>query len=194
MAFHHVAISVKNAKQAHAFYSQAMGFKLVKVIKRLRGDQGGWARHLFYDTGDGEMLALWDLKAMDGKGIDDTSWVGGMSHGCNLPTWTNHIAFNCKDKAGLNAAKQRLLDHGYHVSEMEHPFIHSIYTFDPDGTMVEFCFDTQPMRQADIDEALALLQDDTPPTEHNDDYEERDGGVTRSPNYAERKKQESLEF
>jgi catechol 2,3-dioxygenase-like lactoylglutathione lyase family enzyme len=192
MAFHHVAVATKDAKRSHAFYTQAMGFKLVKVIKRLRGKHGGWARHIFYDTGGGETFAIWDLKHMDGKGVNEADWVGGMATGCKLPTWTNHVAFDCKNREGLEAAKQRLLDNGYHVSEMVHPFIHSIYTFDPDGTMVEFCYDTQPLNQADQDEALALLEDDTPPLEHNDDFEELDGGVTKSPKYAERKRRETI--
>ena len=60
MGFHHVAIAVRDAEASHRFYTEAMGFTLVRteVIEYL---QTGWARHLFYETGDGTMLALWDL-------------------------------------------------------------------------------------------------------------------------------------
>jgi catechol 2,3-dioxygenase-like lactoylglutathione lyase family enzyme len=186
MPFHHVAVAVKNARRSHVFYSQAMGFKLVKVVKRLR-EGGGWSKHIFYDTGDGHLFAIWDLKGMEGKGLDDASWIGGMSTGANLPTWANHLAFDCKDLAGLEVAKQRWLDHGYHVSELVHDFIHSIYTMDPDGTLVEFTFKTRPLDQADFDEAQTLIDDDTPATET-----EGEGSVIKSPNYNARKNADAI--
>jgi hypothetical protein len=85
-------------------------------------------------------------------------------------------------------AKQRWLDLGYHVSEIKHEFIHSIYTRDPDGTLVEFTYDTQPLGQKDIDEAYELLADDTPST--IPDYE---ATMHKSPHYKARKEAERTE-
>lgn len=105
-----------------------------------------------------------------------------MSIGTGLPYWINHISFNCHDREGLEACKQRWLDHGYHVSEIDHEFIHSVYTRDPDGTLVEFTYDLRQLEAADSDEADALLVDHSPATEP--DYP----AVThRSPHYEARK-------
>ena len=60
MAFHHVAIATRDLEATHRFYSEAMGFELVNVDV-IPFMETGWARHLFYDTGNGEMLAIWDL-------------------------------------------------------------------------------------------------------------------------------------
>ena len=187
MAFHHVAIAVKDADRAHKFYTEAMGFTLVKIVKR-QTPEGGWTKHIFYDTGDGELFAIWDLRGLEGEVVNDADWQGGLSTGAGLPYWINHIAFDSKDIGGLEMAMQRWLDLGYHVTEVKHEFIHSIYTRDPDGTLVEFTYDTQPLGPADIVEAHELLVDNTPATEP--DYE---GSLHRSPHYQERKQREAAE-
>lgn len=186
MPFHHVAIAVKNPARAHKFYTEAMGFRLVKVVKR-QTPEGGWTKHIFYDAGDG-LFAIWDLRGIEGVVVEPDDWRGGMSTAAGLPYWVNHIAFDCKDIDGLQRAKQRWLDHGYHVSEIKHEFIHSIYTRDPDGTLVEFTYDTQALGQADVDEAYRLLADDTPAT--IPDY---DAIVYKSPGYKARKEAEHAE-
>ena len=60
MSFHHVAIATRDVKATHAFYTGPMGFSLAKVEVAPSGERG-WAKHLFYDTGNGEMIAFWDL-------------------------------------------------------------------------------------------------------------------------------------
>jgi catechol 2,3-dioxygenase-like lactoylglutathione lyase family enzyme len=186
VAFHHVAIAVKDADRAHKFYTEAMGFKLVKIVKR-QSPEGGWTKHIFYDTGEGELFAIWDLRGMK-EVLPDDAWKGGMSTGVGLPYWINHVAFDCHDIGGLHAAMERWLEQGYHVSEVKHEFIHSIYTRDPDGTLVEFTYDTQPLGPADIAEADALLVDNTPT--HVPDYA---GIIHRSPNYHARKAAEEID-
>ena len=85
MGFHHVAIAARDAEASHRFYTEAMGFTLVRteVIEYL---QTGWARHLFYETGDGTMLALWDLHHDSGP-VTKT----GISIDLGLPHFVNHI-------------------------------------------------------------------------------------------------------
>lgn len=159
MSFHHVAVAAKDVKKSHQFYTEVMGFTLKKVVKR-QTPEGGWSKHIFYDVGDGELFAIWDLRGIEGVIVEPDEWQGGMGNG--LPYWINHIAFDCKDIGGLETYKQRWLDHGYNVAEVKHEFIHSIYTRDPDGTLVEWTFDTQPLTEADEREAAELMADDTP--------------------------------
>lgn len=177
--FHHVAVASKDAKKSHKFYTEAMGFTLKKIVKR-RSPEGGWTKHIFYDTGEGQLFAIWDLRGIEGVVIEPDQWQGGMGNG--LPYWINHVAFDCKDIGGLEQCKQRWLDLGYNVAEVKHEFIHSIYTRDPDGTLVEFTFDTQPLTGSDEREAAELLADDSP-TEVPD-YE---AVQHRSPHYQARR-------
>jgi catechol 2,3-dioxygenase-like lactoylglutathione lyase family enzyme len=184
--FHHVAVASKDVKRSHKFYTEVMGFTLKKVVKR-QTPEGGWTKHIFYDTGDGQYFAIWDLRGIEGVVIEPEQWKGGIGNG--LPYWINHIAFDCQDIGGLEDCKQRWIDHGYNVVEVKHEFIHSIYTRDPDGTLVEFTFDTQPLTEVDEREAAELLADDTPA--QVPDYE---GVQHRSPHFKARRDAEKNEL
>lgn len=105
-----------------------MGFTLKKVVER-QTPEGGWTKHIFYDTGDGQYFVIWDLRGIEGVVIEPEQWKGGIGNG--LPYWINHIAFDCQNIGGLEDCNQRWLDHGYNVVEVKHEFIHAIYTRDP---------------------------------------------------------------
>ena len=164
---HHLAIATKNIVKAHHFYTEVMGFALVKAVKR-QAPGGGWTKHVFYDMGDGMLFALWDLRGMSEQ-IDPASWNAGLSTGLGLPGWINHVAFEAEDEEDLQRRRQRWLNNGYHVTDVDHDFIRSCYTFDPDGTMVEWTYRTRALDQGDVDEAFTLMRDDTPADEP--DYE-----------------------
>ncbi|HZU80287.1 MAG TPA: VOC family protein [Acidimicrobiales bacterium] len=163
MAFHHVAVAAKDLQATHRFYSEACGFELVNVdvIPYMRH---GWARHLFYDTGGGEMFAVWDLHD---ESVPD--FTPGISTGLGLPNFVNHVAFAAADLADLDARKDRWLAHGHDVARIDHGWCVSIYTDDPGGTMVEFCCTTRVFTDADRRIALERMTalapeiDRTPP-------------------------------
>lgn len=160
--FHHVALATRDIRKSHHFYSEVMGFGLIKAVKR-KAPGGGWTKHIFYDVGGGEMFALWDLRGIEGVQIEP-GWKSAMSTGLGLPWWVNHVSFNAGSREELERRKQAWLDHGYHVSEVDHEFIRSIYTLDPDGTLVEWVWDVRPLNAQDREEALAILEDDEPAT------------------------------
>ena len=76
-----------------------------------------------------------------------------------------HLAFRADDLADLEGRKQRWLDHGHSVHEIDHGWCRSIYTVDPNGILVEFCTTTQAMTAADREEARRLLKHPNPPLE-----------------------------
>ncbi|HXY92495.1 MAG TPA: VOC family protein [Acidimicrobiia bacterium] len=157
MPFHHVAIATTDLEATHRFYTEAMGFRLVKGDAVATLEQTGWAKHLFYDTGNGELFAVWELH-------DDTlpEFDPAISRGLGLPTWVNHLAFGAPDLDTIEARKQRLLEHGHDVVEVDHGWCYSIYANDPNGTMVEFCCSTRALTDADADDAARLLGADAP--------------------------------
>ena len=153
MGFHHLAIATRDAKATHGFYTGAMGFELVKVEVAPAGERG-WAKHLFYDTGNGELMAFWDFH--DAELPDE--WSPAISDGLGLPHWANHVAFQARDLEDLAARRRRWLDHGCDVLEIDHGWCTSIYTNDPNGVMVEFCTTTRTLTRADSEEAGRLLE------------------------------------
>ncbi|KAA0235130.1 MAG: hypothetical protein JJLCMIEE_01437 [Acidimicrobiales bacterium] len=156
MAFHHVALATTDAEATHDFYTRSMGFTLAKVEAIPTPNGTGWAKHLFYNTGDG-MIAFWELH-------DETlpSPEGGMSEVYGLPLWVNHLAFRAEDNAHLDHCRQRWLDNGIHVTEVDHHWCVSIYAVDPNGHLVEWCLDTRALTDQDREQAQVSRTDPNP--------------------------------
>ncbi len=155
MAFHHVAVATHDLEATHRFYTEACGFELVKVdVIPLLED--GWARHCFYDTGNGELFAVWDLHSDQ---LGDT-WSSAISTGLGLPNFVNHIAFGASDLDDIDRRRDRWLDNGHDVVKIDHGWCTSIYTDDPAGIMVEFCTMTRSLSSDDRNEALRLVAAD----------------------------------
>jgi len=160
MGIHHVALATSDLHATHAFYTEAMGFDVAKVVTApTPGPGDGWARHVFYDTGSTGMIAFWDIH-------DDTfpEIKGAMSRSVGLPEWVNHLAFHATDDAHYEAARKRWAELGLDVVEVDHEFCRSIYTTDPNGTMVEWCQDSRDLDDSDRSAGLAAL-DVAEPTE-----------------------------
>jgi hypothetical protein len=71
----------------YRFYTEAMGFELVKAVVNPT-PEGGWAKHVFYDTCDDNLIAFWDLHG------DYDVPGSGLAGSVGLPDWTNHLAGN----------------------------------------------------------------------------------------------------
>jgi catechol 2,3-dioxygenase-like lactoylglutathione lyase family enzyme len=129
MAYHHVAVAVTDLAETHRFYTEVMGFELVKAQAAPTDAPGGWAKHVFYATGElvegepPELIAFWEL------------------HDDRMASFDPAIS----------------LDHGHDVVEIDHGFCVSIYTLDPSRILVEFCTDTAPYTDADRQHAMTLI-------------------------------------
>jgi len=160
MGFHHVALATPDVDATHAFYTDVMGFRLVKVVAG-KTPAGGWAKHLFYETGGNGLIAFWDLH-------DETipkDFSPAIASGLGLPEWTNHIAFHASTLDEIDAVKQRWLGKGHDVFEVDHGWCVSVYTKDPNGILVEYCVTTREFDAADAAEAQRLLSDPAPTLE-----------------------------
>lgn len=160
MSFHHVALATGDLAATHEFYTSAMGFTLAKIVVNPT-PEGGWAKHVFYDTNDSfgggaGLIAFWELHG-DYPDID-----GGLSRSVGLPDWVNHLAFTAVDESHMDAALRRWLDCGYEAIEIDHEFCRSIYTNDPSGTLVEWCLDTRPLNDSDRARAERAIFDPEP--------------------------------
>jgi catechol 2,3-dioxygenase-like lactoylglutathione lyase family enzyme len=158
MAFHHVALACRDTEATHRFYTERMGFELVKTnVGKTPG--GGWAKHFFYDTGGDGLIAFWEIHD-DAEVRPD--WRTDISRGLGLPPWVNHLAFEARSEADFDAARRRWLEHGLDVMEVDHGFCRSLYTADPNGITVEWCITTRPFDDAERREAGRALHDPHP--------------------------------
>ncbi len=166
MGFHHVALATRDTAATHRFYTEVMGFELVKVVVApTPGEHGGWSKHFFYDTagaggasGDAGMIAFWEIHddhIGDGFPVDINKAAG-------LPWWVNHLAFDAPTRDDLDRHRERWRSHGHTVLEVDHEFCVSIYIRDPSGNMVEFCHTVRPFTAHERDRAAALLGEARP--------------------------------
>ena len=83
--------------------------------------------HLFFDLGDGNYLAFFDLPdTADEKKFRQKS-------GFNL-----HIAFEVGSVAEVDTFKQRFEDNGIEChGPLDHHFVKSVYAWDPNGYQIE---------------------------------------------------------
>ena len=152
MPFHHVAITTKDMEATHEFYSKVMGFNLVRVEKAVP-NKHSWAKHFFYDTGNGDMLAIWEIHDETLNADHPTS----ISTGLGLPIWSNHIAFRLDSLEELKNAIDRVNNNGIDVTEIDHGWCTSIYVNDPNEIMVEFCVTTSEFTKEDRKKALKAI-------------------------------------
>ena len=169
MGFHHVALATRDTEATHRFYTEVMGFELVKVVTAATPappghETGGYSKHFFYDTGNtggNGMIAFWEIhdEAIGAEFPVDLNKAAG------LPWWVNHIAFDAPTRDHLDAHRRRWQEHGYTVLEVDHEFCVSIYIRDPSGNLVEFCHTTRPFTPDERLRAIDLLSDPNPPLE-----------------------------
>jgi catechol 2,3-dioxygenase-like lactoylglutathione lyase family enzyme len=148
---HHVAYACRDIEATHRFYEDLMGFELVHTEVETF-ESGGFFRHTFYDLGDGNCIAFFDLH---GVGERD-GWSSAVSKGNGLPVWVNHIAFRASAEQ-QQAVRERMDAAGVEpLMDVDHGWCHSLYYLDPNGIMVEMCRDT-PGFTRDPEGARALF-------------------------------------
>ena len=153
MGYHHLALACRDIQAVHEFYEGVMGFELVKVEVG-PVPEGGWAKHFFYRMEDDhKFIAFWELHDVPGTQDFETN----LSKAAGLPDHINHIAFDVRDLDDLQRRKQRWLDAGLEVLEIDHIWCHSVSTRDPNGTLVEFCATTGLFPGEDRSRALDAL-------------------------------------
>ena len=159
MGYHHLAFATRDLEATHRFYTEAMGFELVKAVAAPTESGKGWAKHVFYDTGGNGLMAFWDLH-------DETipDFDPAISTALGLPAWVNHVAFHA-ELDELDGYVKRWLDAEIDVIEVDHGFCRSIYAVDPNGILVEWCADTRPLDAHDRAEAIRILLDPAPALE-----------------------------
>jgi catechol 2,3-dioxygenase-like lactoylglutathione lyase family enzyme len=159
MGFHHIALATRDTEATHRFYTEVMGFDLVKVVASPTPNEGdGWSKHFFYDTGGNGMIAFWEIH--DAEIGDD--FPTDINAAAGLPWWVNHVAFDAPTREVLDERRARWTDHGHTVIEVDHEFCSSIYIRDPSANLVEFCLTTRDFTEEERRHAHELLRDPSP--------------------------------
>ena len=149
MAYHHLAVVTRDMKATDRFYREVMGFDLKKVEVGPTPN-GGWAKHFFYEIEPDRFIAFWELHGEAFAALGET----GLSKAMGLPEWVNHISFYSPTEAHLREKRDMWLAGGHDVMEIDHNWCKSVYTRDPNGTLVEYCVTVGAFTEED--KAIAL--------------------------------------
>ena len=132
----HLAMATKNMDMTIRFWRDLLGMRLVAGLGR-----PGY-RHYFFEISEHDMIAFFEWPEVDKAPEKD--------HGVPVkgPFIFDHVSFGVAKDDDLWALKDRLEAAEIWVSEVvDHGFIHSIYTFDPNNIPIEF---SAPVKDVDI--------------------------------------------
>jgi catechol 2,3-dioxygenase-like lactoylglutathione lyase family enzyme len=132
----HLAMATKDIDMTVRFWRDLLGMRLVASLGR-----PGY-RHYFFELTEHDMIAFFEWP--------DVDKIPEKDHGVPVkgPFAFDHVSFEVASEEDLWTLKDRLEASDVWVSEiLDHGFIHSIYTFDPNNIPIEF---SAPVTGVDI--------------------------------------------
>ena len=135
---HHLAMATRDMDGTIRFWRDLLGMRLVAGL----GKPG--YRHYFFAISGNNMIAFFEWPEVEP--------VPEKDHGYPVkgPLIFDHVSFELETQEDLWILKDQLDAAGFWVSEViDHGFIHSIYSFDPNGIPIEFSWS---VRDVDVRE------------------------------------------
>jgi len=126
----HLAMVTGDMDQTIRFWRDLLGMRLVAGLGR-----PGY-RHYFFEISENDLLAFFEWPGV--RPVEEKD------HGYPVqgPVVFDHVSFGVAGDEELWELKDRLEAAGFAVSGViDHGFIHSIYTWDPNGLPIEFSAD-----------------------------------------------------
>ena len=157
----HIALATRDIDKTIRFWRDLLGMRMIVGIGR-----PGY-RHYFFQVSDCCTVAFFEWK--------DVEPAAEKEHGRPVrgPFIFDHVSFGVEAKDDLWAMKQKLDAAGLWVSEVvDHGFILSIYSFDPNGIPLEFSWNVEgidPRKtplMADRNPTAVALEGPEPRPEH----------------------------
>ena len=161
----HLALVCSDMQRTVDFYTQVLGFPLIKTIEL----PGGRGQHFFFDIGNGASLAFFwfpDAPAQH-PGIsspDPNTFFDPAAELTTAVASMNHVAFDVPPER-IDEYRERLVEHGVRCTPIlnhdgsprgvslditDTTFVRSVYFFDPDGIMLEFAAWTRALDERDV--------------------------------------------
>src|SRR5216110_1219428 len=120
----HVGLSTLDMDRTRAFYEGVLGFTAVRC-DTMQVKEGGQIRHVFFDAGDGQLLAFMEPRGVPGI---QGEYDAGINRGLGLPDMFYHFAFEVGSLEALEAKRAELIAKGVRVTPVvDHEWMKSIY-------------------------------------------------------------------
>jgi catechol 2,3-dioxygenase-like lactoylglutathione lyase family enzyme len=136
----HISLGTLDIDRTRAFYEGKLGFKAVRC-DIIKVKEGGEIRHVFFDTGQGQLLAFMCPRGVPGAPVE---FDGGLNRPMGMPEGVYHFAFEAGSHAELEAKRAELIAKGVRVTPIvDHEWAASIYFKDPNGLILEYSYATR---------------------------------------------------
>ena len=123
----HLAMATGDMDSTIRFWRDLLGMRLVAGL-----GQPGY-RHYFFQISETDLIAFFEWSGVEPAARKDH---GRPVRGSFI---FDHVSFGVETEEDLWELSDKLQAAGFHVSDViDHGFIHSIYTFDPNGIPIEF--------------------------------------------------------
>ena len=146
----HLAFATGDMDKTIRFWRDLLGLRLVAGL-----GQPGY-RHYFFELSSTDLVAFFEWGGVEPLPPKD--------HGAPVrgPFGFDHVSFGVESEDDLWELKDKLEAAGFRPSDViDHGFIHSIYSFDPNGIPIEFSHDVQ---EVDV-RAQPQMRDSSPTAE-----------------------------
>jgi len=131
---HHLAMATRDMDGTIRYWRDLLGMRLVAGLGKQR------YRSYFFEISENDLLGFFEWPGLEP--------VPEKDHGYPAPgpLIFDHVSFGVESEDDLWKLKDRLTAAGFWVSEViDHGFIHSIYSFDPNNIPIEFSLNTRGM-------------------------------------------------
>lgn len=125
----HLALATADMDAAIRFWRDLLGMRLVAGLGSAK------YRHYCFEISPRDMIAFFEWPQVEP--------IPDKGHGYPVagPFVFDHVAIGVRDSKDLWELKDKLEAAGFWASEvMDHGFIHSLYSFDPNGAPIEFSY------------------------------------------------------
>jgi len=148
LGFNHVDLATMDMAATKDFYTNILGFPVVRsdIIER---ETGGYAEHVFFDAGGGQMIAFAGLEHLE-EGVPENLDTG-INRGLGVRDGVYHFAFEAGSEDALHELKAALEARGVAVRGVEdhEGWCKSIYFKDPNGLQMEYCHVVRELTEDD---------------------------------------------
>lgn len=128
----HLAMATGDMDATIRFWRDLLGMRLVAGL----GEPG--YRHYFFEIDTNDMIAFFEWSKVEP--------IPQKNHGHPVkgPFAFDHVAFGVETQDDLWQLKDKLEAAGFDCSDViDHGFVHSIYSFDPNGIPIEFSWSVE---------------------------------------------------
>jgi catechol 2,3-dioxygenase-like lactoylglutathione lyase family enzyme len=133
----HISLGTLDMDATRAFYEGVLGFQTVRC-DIIKVKEGGQIRHVFFDTGQKQLLAFMEPRGVPGVPVE---FDGGLNRPLGMPDGVYHFAFEAGSQAELETKRAELIRKGVKVTPVvDHEWAKSIYFKDPNGLLLEYSY------------------------------------------------------